>query len=143
MLDEGTQSDLGGWVSSFKHVSGPKTFCEARSDMLHSPGGAFCCTHSLRRPCCISRACQVKCRHLSPYSASLSLPSRRAGTPVFAVFRQWRLDSGSYPEMAEVVVSAWEQLNQQGAAAGRSEWPRPSLMHSNLSDVRHVEEVAQ
>ena len=45
--------------------------------------------------------------------------------------------------MAEVVVSAWEQLNQQRAGAGRSEWPRPSLMHSNLSDVRHVEEVAQ
>ena len=62
---------------------------------------------------------------------------------MFVVFRQWRLDSGSYPEMAEIVVSAWEQLNQQRAAAGRSEWPRPSLMHSNLSDVRHVEEVAQ
>ena len=61
---------------------------------------------------------------------------------VFDVFTSWRLDSGSYNDMAEVVMSAWEHrcttLN-----AGGVKPPRPQLMHSNLSSVEEVAEVCR
>ena len=65
---------------------------------------------------------------------------------VFDVFKTWRLDSGDYKQMAEVVVSAWErrsqQLQQSGGPQGIPQ-QRPALMHSNLSDVSECLEVAK
>ncbi|CAL8464515.1 g4050 [Coccomyxa elongata] len=61
------------------------------------------------------------------------------GCMVFDLFTTWRLDSGSYEEIAEVVVSAWER---RCAAVPQGMRPpqRPALMHSNL---RSAEEVLQ
>ena len=61
---------------------------------------------------------------------------------VFDVFSSWRLDSGSYADIAEAVVSAWEQrctcLDQNDMHP-----PRPQLMHSNLSSVEEIIEVCR
>ena len=59
---------------------------------------------------------------------------------VFDVFSSWRLDSGSYPDMAEVVMSAWER-RCASLAPEENKPPRPQLMHSNLSDVKEVLDV--
>ncbi|DBA73502.1 hypothetical protein WJX77_001486 [Trebouxia sp. C0004] len=68
------------------------------------------------------------------------------GARMFDVFKTWRLDSGDYCKVAEMVVSAWEdrcrQLERQGAGAEDLPRQRPALMHSNLKDVQHVQEVA-
>ena len=61
---------------------------------------------------------------------------------VFDVFSSWRLDSGSYPDMAEVVVNAWER-RCSSLAPEDSKPPRPQLMHSNLGDVTEVLEVCR
>jgi len=46
-----------------------------------------------------------------------------------------------------MVVSAWEdrchQLERQGGRAEGLPRQRPALMHSNLKDVQHVQEVAK
>ena len=66
---------------------------------------------------------------------------------MFDVFKTWRLDSGDYCKVAEMVVSAWEarcqQLDRQGGGAEGLPRQRPALMHSNLKDVQHVQEVAK
>lgn len=56
---------------------------------------------------------------------------------VFDVFSSWRLDSGSYADMAEVAVRAWERRCAE-LAPGEARPPRPRLMHSNLSSVEEV-----
>ncbi|CAL5220669.1 g2715 [Coccomyxa viridis] len=61
---------------------------------------------------------------------------------VFDMFSSWRLDSGSYPDMAEVVVSAWES-RCLCLAPEDSKPPRPQLMHSNLGSVEEVLEVCR
>ncbi len=65
---------------------------------------------------------------------------------MFDVFKTWRLDSGDYCKVAEMVVSAWEdrchQLERQGGRAEGLPRQCPALMHSNLKDVQHVQEVA-
>ena len=61
---------------------------------------------------------------------------------VFDVFSSWRLDSGSYPDMAEAVVSAWES-RCSSLAPGDGRPPRPQLMHSNLGDVEEVLDVCR
>ena len=61
---------------------------------------------------------------------------------VFDVFSSWRLDSGSYSDMAEVVVSAWES-RCASLAPEDNKPPRPQLMHSNLSNVEEVLEVCR
>lgn len=71
--------------------------------------------------------------------------------------RVWRIDSGSYEDIAELIVSAWEtrcaQLREgAGSAAGSAgappdsagisiDLPRPILMHSNLGSVEEVLQV--
>ena len=61
---------------------------------------------------------------------------------VFDVFSSWRLDSGSYADMAETVVSAWEQrCTCLGPNATHP--PRPQLMHSNLSSVDEIIKVCR
>lgn len=66
---------------------------------------------------------------------------------MFDVFKTWRLDSGDYVKIAELVVSAWEgrceQLDQHGAGDQGIARQRPVLMHSNLKDVEHVKQVAK
>ncbi len=70
-----------------------------------------------------------------------------AGAMMFDVFKTWRLDSGDYCKVAEMVVSAWEdrcqQLERQGGGAEGLPRQRLALMHSNLKDVQHVQEVAK
>ena len=61
---------------------------------------------------------------------------------VFDVFSSWRLDSGSYPDMAEVVVSAWES-RCLCLAPEDSKLPRPQLMHSKLGSVEEVLEMCR
>jgi hypothetical protein len=61
-----------------------------------------------------------------------------AHTRVFDLFRMWRLDSGSYADMAGVVVAAWERRCAEAAAAGRPAPPKPGLMHSNLSSAEDI-----
>jgi len=61
---------------------------------------------------------------------------------VFDVFSSWRLDSGSYADMAEVIMSAWEH-RCTNLTAGDVKPPRPKLMHSNLSNVEEVAEVCR
>ena len=61
---------------------------------------------------------------------------------VFDVFLSWRLDSGSYLDMAEVVMSAWES-RCSSLAPGDAKPPPPQLMHSNLGDVEEVLEVCR
>ena len=72
-----------------------------------------------------------------------SVVARLPRSPVvFDVFSSWRLDSGSYADMAEVVVGAWERrCSSLRARDGRP--PRPQLMHSNLSSVEEVLEVCR
>ena len=61
---------------------------------------------------------------------------------VFDMFSSWRLDSGSYADMAEAVVSAWEhRCTCLGPNAAHP--PRPQLMHSNLSSVEEIIEVCR
>ena len=64
---------------------------------------------------------------------------------MFDVFKQWRLDSGEYAEMAAAVVSASEQRCQQiRHSQGEAAVPtKPGLMNSNLSNVEHVKQVAR
>ncbi len=66
---------------------------------------------------------------------------------MFDVFKTWRLDSGDYSRVAEMVVSAWEdrcqELEEQGAGPEGLPRQRPALMYSNLKDVEHVREVAK
>ena len=70
-----------------------------------------------------------------------------AGAMMFDVFKTWRLDSGDYAKFAEVVISAWEgrcqQLHNLGIRPEGTSWERPALMHSNLKDVEHVQQVAK
>lgn len=69
-----------------------------------------------------------------------------AGCRVFDVFKTWRLDSGDYAEVAEVVVAAWERRYRQLESTEGPKGvpaPCPALMHSNLSDVDHVLQVAK
>lgn len=69
-----------------------------------------------------------------------------AGCTVFDVFKTWRLDSGDYSKMAEVVVSAWEKRSKQLEQAGGPQCipqQRPALMHSNLSNVTECLQVAK
>ena len=70
-----------------------------------------------------------------------------AGAMVFDIFQTWRLDSGDYSKYAEVVVSAWEgrlkQLTEGGRGPQGIPQQRPALMHSNLKDVDHVQQVAK
>lgn len=67
-----------------------------------------------------------------------------AGAVMFDVFKTWRLDSGDYCKVAELVVSAWEdRCREHGGGAGGHPQQRPALMHSNLSSVDHVKEVAK
>ena len=56
------------------------------------------------------------------------------GAVVFDLFRVWRLDSGKFEDIADVVISAWEKRHMAGGSA-----ERPLLMHSNLSDIDEVE----
>ncbi|PNH05120.1 hypothetical protein TSOC_008647 [Tetrabaena socialis] len=57
---------------------------------------------------------------------------------VFDLFRMWRLDSGPYEPLAELIVAAWEERCAELRAEGRPELPRPQLMHSNLDSVDHI-----
>lgn len=67
----------------------------------------------------------------------------QSGAVMFDVFKTWRLDSGDYCKVAELVVSAWEdRCREHGGGAGGHPQQRPALMHSNLSSVDHVKEVA-
>lgn len=89
--------------------------------------------------------CMDACRCVSWLHAVFK-PCLCAGCTVFDVFKTWRLDSGSYSQMAEIVVSAWEkrckQLDQSHGPQGIPR-QRPALMHSNLSDVSECLEVAK
>ena len=62
---------------------------------------------------------------------------------VFDVFSSWRLDSGSYADMAEAVVSAWDRRCAALKPGDDVHPPRPHLMHSNLSSVDEVAEVCR
>ncbi len=71
-------------------------------------------------------------------------PSVLAHSPatqvVFDVFSSWRLDSGSYADMAEAVLCVWERCcTALEPSAVRP--PRSHLMHSDLSSVDEVAEV--
>ncbi|KAK9838087.1 hypothetical protein WJX81_000247 [Elliptochloris bilobata] len=65
------------------------------------------------------------------------------GARVFDLLQIWRLDSGDYAAVAEVVMSAWERRAAEAAAEdpSRTPLPRPQFMHSNLKDVDMVLEV--
>jgi hypothetical protein len=62
------------------------------------------------------------------------------GARVFDLIRMWRLDSGSYADMAEAVVAAWERRRADAPAPAP---PRPGLMHSNLSSAEEVLEASR
>lgn len=92
------------------------------------------------------------------------------GSKAFDLIRTWRVDSGSYEQIADLIVSTWERRCQEissagsGSAAGTDSGtstgsqsaeghstqgqrpacpalPRPILMHSNLSSVDEVLQV--
>lgn len=72
-------------------------------------------------------------------------PARAAphpeGTVVFDLFPVWRLDSGSYCDMADVVMTAWEE-RWRGVEEGARP-PRPRFIHSNLEGWESVVELAR
>eukprot|EP00884_Botryococcus_braunii_P006522 jgi/Botrbrau1/15871/Bobra.40_1s0055.1 len=65
------------------------------------------------------------------------------GAVVFDIIKIWRLDSGSYERVAEVVISAWETRCRDAAKLGLEPPARPLLMHSNLSSADEVVSVCK
>ncbi|PSC70009.1 hypothetical protein C2E20_6494 [Micractinium conductrix] len=65
--------------------------------------------------------------------AALPAAARAPGARVFGMFTWWRMDSGSYEEMTDYVMSAWEQRWADAPPDARP--ARPRLMHSNLESV--------
>ncbi|KAL4421767.1 hypothetical protein ABPG77_009750 [Micractinium sp. CCAP 211/92] len=58
------------------------------------------------------------------------------GARVFDLFTWWRIDSGSYDELAGYVIDAWQARWEGHPPAARP--PRPRLMHSNLESVDEI-----
>lgn len=58
------------------------------------------------------------------------------------LFNTWRIDSGQYEDIAELVMSAWERRCVAAGSDGCPPPPRPTLMHSNLSSVEEVLQVS-
>lgn len=56
--------------------------------------------------------------------------------------RVWRLDSGSFESVAELVVGTWEAQCAAARSRGLPEPPPPHLMHSNLGSVEEVLQAA-
>lgn len=65
--------------------------------------------------------------------AALPAAVRAEDARVFDLFAWWRMDSGSYPEMAAYVMDTWE-ARWRGVPPHLCP-PRPRLMHSNLGGV--------
>ncbi|KAG2436749.1 hypothetical protein HXX76_006273 [Chlamydomonas incerta] len=59
----------------------------------------------------------------------------------FDLFRVWRIDSGTYEDVAAQVVAAWRERCAELAAAGRPPLRPPQLMHSNLDSVEQIAQV--
>jgi hypothetical protein len=55
--------------------------------------------------------------------------------------RVWRMDSGDYPTLAQLIMDAWQQRCSERQAAGLAALPRPQLMHSNISSVDDIRKV--
>jgi hypothetical protein len=53
----------------------------------------------------------------------------------------WRLDSGSYPDLAQLVYDTWSRRNVARAAAGLAPLPPLQLLHSNISSLDDIREV--
>jgi len=58
-----------------------------------------------------------------------------------AVCSVWRLDSGSYPDLAQLLYDTWTNRNEARAAAGLSPLPPLTLLHSNISTLDDIREV--
>lgn len=65
----------------------------------------------------------------------------RAGSKVFDLLRVWRIDSGEYTEVANVILDAWKTRCEVAEAQGLEPIPRPLLMHSNLGSVQELLET--
>lgn len=65
------------------------------------------------------------------------------GTVVFDLFKVWRLDSGDYERIAEVVMCGWDSRCEQAKKLGAQPPARPLLMHSNLSSADEVVHVCR
>eukprot|EP00887_Chlorella_sp_A99_P008268 scaffold12.g8268.t1 len=64
------------------------------------------------------------------YAAAAAAADPGAPLRVFDLFAVWRMDSGSYEEIAAYVLAAWEARWAGAPPAARP--PRPRFMHSNL-----------
>jgi hypothetical protein len=63
------------------------------------------------------------------------------GGCVFDLFRVWRLDSGCYRVLAQLLHDTWQRRNTVRAAAGAPPLPRLQLLHSNISSLDDIREV--
>jgi hypothetical protein len=53
----------------------------------------------------------------------------------------WRLDSGAYAELAQLLHDAWRARNAARAAAGLPPLHPLQRLHSNISSIHDIEEV--
>jgi hypothetical protein len=53
----------------------------------------------------------------------------------------WRLDSGSYPDLAQLLVDTWTRRKKARTASGLSALPPLQLLHSNISTLDDIREV--
>lgn len=66
---------------------------------------------------------------------------------LFALFhsllwrRVWRMDSGDYPTLAQLVIASWQQRSASRQAAGLQALPKPQLMHSNIDSIEDIRQV--
>jgi hypothetical protein len=54
----------------------------------------------------------------------------------------WRLDSGSYRDLAQLIHDTWARRNKARAAAGLAQLPPLQLLHSNISTLADIREVS-
>ena len=83
---------------------------------------------------------EINCRSLQD-SFLRDLLGSPAGAKAFDLFATWRLDSGSYEQVAEAVKAAWELRCSQSDDPTQAP-KEPTLMHSNLSSVQELQATA-
>lgn len=53
----------------------------------------------------------------------------------------WRLDSGSYPDLAQLIYDTWARRNSARTTAGLAPLPPLQLLQSNISSLDDIKEV--